>query len=83
MNLIRLKESYRQFCPELQARYEQEYKKAFLVELNIAYVALTRAIEELYIFVPPRWVIPSILPSSLYRKIFYASGYSGTASCGP
>jgi len=54
LNLIRLKESYRQFCPELQERYEQEYKKAFLVELNTAYVALTRAIEELYVFVPAR-----------------------------
>jgi len=54
LSLIRLKESYRQFCPELQARYEQEYKKAFLVELNTAYVALTRAIEELYVFVPSR-----------------------------
>ena len=54
LSLIRLKESYRQFCPELQVRYEQEYKKAFLVELNSAYVALTRAIEELYIFVPAR-----------------------------
>jgi len=52
MGLVRLKESYRQFCPELQERYEQEYKKAFLVELNSTYVALTRAIEELYIFVP-------------------------------
>jgi ATP-dependent exoDNAse (exonuclease V) beta subunit len=54
MGLIRLKESYRQFCPELQAMYEQEYKKSFLVELNSTYVALTRAIEELYIFVPNR-----------------------------
>jgi ATP-dependent exoDNAse (exonuclease V) beta subunit len=54
LSLIRLKESYRQFCPELQARYEQEYKKAFLVELNNTYVALTRAIEELYVFVPSR-----------------------------
>ena len=54
MNLIRIKESYRQFCPQLQERYEQEYKKSFLVELNAAYVALTRAIEELYIFVPSR-----------------------------
>ncbi len=54
LSLIRLKESYRQFCPELQARYEQEYKKAFLVELNGAYVALTRAIEELYVFVPAK-----------------------------
>ncbi len=54
MGLIRLKESYRQFCPEVQARYEQEYRKAFLVELNSAYVALTRAIEEMYVFVPSR-----------------------------
>ncbi len=54
MGLIRLKESYRQFSPELQQIYEQEYKKAFLVELNSAYVAMTRAIEELYIFVPTR-----------------------------
>ena len=54
MGLIRLKESYRQFCPELQHRYEEEYKRAFLVELNSTYVALTRAIEELYIFVPAR-----------------------------
>jgi len=54
LSLVRLKESYRQFCPELQVRYEQEYKKAFLVELNATYVALTRAIEELYIFVPSR-----------------------------
>ena len=54
MSLIRLKECYREFCPELQARYEQEYKKSFLVELNSTYVALTRAIEELYVFVPSR-----------------------------
>jgi len=54
MRLIRLKENYRQFCPEIQERYEQEYRKSFLVELNSAYVALTRAIEELYVFVPAR-----------------------------
>lgn len=54
LSLIRLKESYRRFCPELQQRYEAQYKKAFLIELNCAYVALTRAIEELYIFVPSR-----------------------------
>jgi len=52
VSLVRLKESYRQFCPELQRMYEQEYKKSLLVELNSVYVALTRAIEELYIFIP-------------------------------
>lgn len=54
MNLIRIKEKYREFCPELQARYEQEYRRAFLIELNSVYVALTRAIEELYVFIPHR-----------------------------
>jgi len=54
LSLIRNKESYRQFCPELQARYEQEYRKAFLIELNSIYVALTRAIEELYVFIPAK-----------------------------
>ncbi|MBF0512001.1 MAG: UvrD-helicase domain-containing protein [Candidatus Omnitrophica bacterium] len=54
ISLIRQKDTYRKFCPELQERYEQEYKKSFLVELNNAYVALTRAIEELYVFVPLR-----------------------------
>ncbi len=54
MGLVRLKENYRTFCPQLQTKYEVEYKKAFLLELNTIYVALTRAIEELYIFIPMR-----------------------------
>jgi ATP-dependent exoDNAse (exonuclease V) beta subunit len=54
MGLVRLKESYRTFCPDLQAQYEAEYKKAFLLELNTIYVALTRAVEELHIFIPER-----------------------------
>ncbi len=54
MSLVRLKEGYRRFSPSLQALYETEYKKALLMELNIAYVALTRAIEELYIFIPEK-----------------------------
>ncbi len=54
ISLVRLKESYRRFCPELQARYEAEYKKALFLELNIVYVALTRAIEEMYVFIPQR-----------------------------
>ncbi len=54
MSLVRMKEGYRRFSPELQALYEAEYKKAFLMELNTAYVALTRAIEELYVFIPEK-----------------------------
>ena len=83
MSLIRLKESYRQFCPELQARYEQEYKKAFLVELNSTYVALTRAIEELYVFVPAR-VGNTVNPAKfLIPEDCLVNGYAGRASCGP
>ena len=83
MSLIRLKESYRQFCPELQARYEQEYKKAFLVELNIAYVALTRAIEELYIFVPAR-VGNTVNPAMfLIPEDILSRRNAGRASRGP
>lgn len=54
LGLIRLKESYRQFCPQIQEMYEAEYRKSFVSELNSVYVALTRAVEELYVFVPSR-----------------------------
>ncbi len=39
------------FSPELKARYIDEYKKAFIDELNAVYVAFTRAKYELYAFV--------------------------------
>lgn len=54
IRLIRLKEKYRQFSVELNALYEREYKKSFLSELNSVYVALTRAVHELYVFVPSK-----------------------------
>ncbi len=52
MELIRLKGKYYGFSEELYQIYAREYKKAFLSELNNIYVALTRAKEELYLFVP-------------------------------
>lgn len=54
IRLVRLKDKYRQFSPELNALYEFEYRQSFLSELNNVYVALTRAVSELYIFVPAK-----------------------------
>ena len=50
--LLRLKSKYYNFSDELYQIYAQEYKKAFLTELNNIYVALTRAQDELYAFIP-------------------------------
>lgn len=52
---------------DLERIYKEEYKKVLSDELNAAYVALTRAREELYVFVPEksgrrknifRWLFP-------------------------
>ena len=40
------------FSAELKNRYIDEYKKAFIDELNAVYVAFTRAKYELYVFTP-------------------------------
>ncbi|HCI44703.1 MAG TPA: hypothetical protein DE315_04130 [Candidatus Omnitrophica bacterium] len=50
--LLRLKSKYYNFSDDLYQIYAQEYKKAFLTELNNIYVALTRAQDELYAFLP-------------------------------
>lgn len=52
--LIRLKKSYLGFSDELYFLYAQEYKKAFLSEINNVYVALTRPKFELYGFLPQK-----------------------------
>lgn len=40
------------FSEDLGRKLNEEYKKAFIDELNCAYVALTRAMDELYVYVP-------------------------------
>lgn len=69
LSLLRLKKRYASFSPRLRTAYDQEYKKAFIDELNNIYVALTRAVEELHIFIPRRsgrgvnpasWLFPQI-----------------------
>jgi ATP-dependent exoDNAse (exonuclease V) beta subunit len=54
MELLRMKDKYRKFSPQLDEVYAREYKKAFLSELNSIYVALTRPRCELYGFIPKK-----------------------------
>lgn len=42
------------FSPSLEKIYQQEYKRAFIDELNNIYVALTRAKDEMYLFLPDK-----------------------------
>lgn len=54
MRLLRLKGKYYTFNDDLFHVYAEEYKKAFLTELNNVYVALTRPVYELYAFIPEK-----------------------------
>ncbi len=54
IHLLRLKGKYRHFSPRLDELYQAEYKRAFLTELNNVYVALTRAVHELHVFIPSK-----------------------------
>lgn len=54
LSMVRLKEKYKNYSNKLKELYLQEYKRAFIDELNTVYVALTRAASELYVFVPPK-----------------------------
>jgi len=58
--LMRMHKKYRNFCPEVEAVYSEEHLKSFVDELNALYVALTRPIEELYIFLPQGAKKPSL-----------------------
>jgi ATP-dependent helicase/nuclease subunit A len=69
--LLRLKESYTRFAPELKARYIKEYKDAFFAELNNVYVALTRPVWEMYVLIPERVgnspnPVPLLIPTDIY-----------------
>jgi len=54
LRMLRLKKTYGRFSELLQKRYEQEYKESFASEINNVYVALTRAVWELYVMIPER-----------------------------
>ncbi len=54
LNLVRLKEEYCGYSEKLNKLYDAEYIKSFCDELNNVYVALTRAVSDLVVFVPPK-----------------------------
>ncbi|MBF0490313.1 MAG: UvrD-helicase domain-containing protein [Candidatus Omnitrophica bacterium] len=54
LRMLRLKKTYGRFSERLKNRYEQEYRDSFAVELNNVYVALTRAVSEMYVMIPER-----------------------------
>ncbi len=74
--LLRLKTIYRHYSPELNKLYEYEYKKDFFSELNNIYVALTRAVHELYIFIPSRAGMSFNVAQFLIPEDSYAIGKS-------
>jgi len=54
IGLIKIVKNYRKFSKELSNIYQEAYKSACIDELNAIYVALTRAKQELYIFIPKK-----------------------------
>ncbi len=72
--LLRLKKDYVKFSPMLAKIYLQEYKKAFIDELNNIYVAFTRARDELHIFVPQKGGRKLNYAQMLFNSLDYHSG---------
>ena len=54
LRLIRLKKKYGLFSEKLGEEYKNEYLKSLIGELNTLYVALTRSMYELYLFIPSK-----------------------------
>ncbi|MEW6088747.1 MAG: UvrD-helicase domain-containing protein [bacterium] len=52
LSLVRRDKKYAQLSEHIASMYKEEYKKSFIDELNTLYVSLTRAKNELYIFIP-------------------------------
>jgi ATP-dependent exoDNAse (exonuclease V) beta subunit len=73
LSLIRLKGEYYRYSDALYQIYREEYKKAFIAELNNIYVALTRPRYELYAFVPAKVgnkfnIARLLLPEEAYEQ---------------
>lgn len=54
IELLRLKKTYGKFSEELAEIWRQQFIKALFAELNNVYVGLTRAAQEMYLFVPQK-----------------------------
>ncbi|KJJ85272.1 UvrD/REP helicase [Candidatus Omnitrophus magneticus] len=54
LELVKLKKIYNAFSDELREEYKKEYCQTLVDELNVMYVALTRARDEMYMFIPSK-----------------------------
>jgi len=54
LNIVKVKKNLGEIENKIKEVYNEEFKKLFIDELNIIYVALTRAKEQLYFFVPKK-----------------------------
>ncbi|HSA31165.1 MAG TPA: UvrD-helicase domain-containing protein [Candidatus Omnitrophota bacterium] len=77
LGLYRIKSKYLRFSRRLAAVRAGEYVDSFFSELNNAYVALTRAVEELFIWVPERAGSSINLAGFLIPEDLYDVGASG------
>jgi ATP-dependent helicase/nuclease subunit A len=80
LSLLRLKKEYTRFSPSLERIYRQEYKKAFIDELNNIYVAFTRARDELWVFVPLKKGNRFNYGQLLFNRLDYQSGLPGKSA---
>ena len=54
LSLVKLNKDYAAFSPKLAKLYNDNLKKSLIDELNAVYVALTRAKDELYVYIPSK-----------------------------
>ena len=72
IELLRHKAVYTRYSKSLYQIYANEYKHEFVSELNNIYVALTRARDEMYGFIPAKVgnshnLVAKLIPESLYE----------------
>jgi len=74
LSLIQLKKEYGSYSDSLRHEYKKEYIKSLIGELNTLYVALTRAKDEMYVFVPEKAGKTNNLAGILFPFEKYESG---------
>ena len=72
LRLLRLDKKYVVLSPGIKDIYIQEYKQSFIDELDVIYVAFTRAQYELYAFLPyggkKKNMVVNLIPSDFWEK---------------
>ena len=74
LRMLYLKKEYILWSDKVYKIYDKFYKDAFLSELNIIYVALTRACDEMYIFISNKIksgqanIVKYLIPEELFYK---------------